>query len=48
LRDKHRLRVFENRQLRRIFELKRDVVAEDCKDYLKRSLMGTSHQMLFG
>jgi len=31
LREKHRLRVFENRVLRRLFEPKRDEVAGECR-----------------
>jgi hypothetical protein len=31
IREEHRLRVFENRVLRRIFDLKRDEVAGDLR-----------------
>jgi hypothetical protein len=36
-RDEHRLRVFENRFLRRIFEPKRDEVTGNGKNYIMRS-----------
>jgi hypothetical protein len=32
LQEEYRLRVFENRVLRRIFELKRDEVTGDCRN----------------
>jgi len=48
LRDKRRLRVFENRVLRRIFGPKRDKVTGDRENYLMRSLMiCTPHPILF-
>jgi hypothetical protein len=47
MRKEHRLRVFENRVLRRIFGPKRDEVTG--KNYIMRSLMiCTSHTILFG
>jgi hypothetical protein len=41
LREEHRLRVFENRVLRRIFGPKREEEAEQGsgEDYIKRSFM---------
>jgi hypothetical protein len=44
LREEHRLRVFENRVLRRIFMPKRDEVME-WKNFIMRSLMIRSHQI---
>jgi hypothetical protein len=49
LREEHRLRVFENRVLRRIFGPKRDEVTGSGEDYITRNLMiCTHHQILFG
>jgi hypothetical protein len=50
LREKRRLRVFENRVLRRIFGPKRDEVTREWKkNYIMRSLMiCTPHPVLFG
>jgi hypothetical protein len=49
LREERRLRVFENRVLRRIFGPKRDEVTGNGKNYIMRSLMiCTAHQILFG
>ena len=39
LREAHRLRVFENRVLRKIFETKRDVVTGEWRDYMNRNFM---------
>jgi hypothetical protein len=39
LREEHRLRVFENRVLRRIFGLKRDEVMGNGENYITRSFM---------
>jgi len=48
LRDKHKLRVFENRVLRRIFGPKRDEVTGIGENYITRSLMiCTPHLILF-
>jgi hypothetical protein len=38
LREQHRLRVFENRVLRRIFGPKRDEVTGECKKLHKEKL----------
>jgi len=49
LREERRLRVFENRVLRRIFGPKRDEVTGTWKNYIIRTLMiCTAHQILFG
>ena len=49
LRDEHRLKVLENRVLRRIFEPKRDEVTGSGENYIMRSLMiCTPHPILFG
>jgi hypothetical protein len=49
LREERRLRVFESRVLRRIFEPKRVEVAADGENYIMRSLMiCTPHPILFG
>jgi len=49
LREERRLRVFENRVLRRIFGPKRDEVTGEWRNYIMRILMiCTAHQMLFG
>jgi hypothetical protein len=39
LRKEHRLRVLENRLLRRIFGPKRDEVAGGCGNYIMRSFI---------
>jgi hypothetical protein len=47
-RDKRRLRVFENRVLRRILGPKRDEVTGGGENYIMRSLMiCTPHPILF-
>ena len=49
LREERRLRVLENRVLRRIFGPKRDKVQGNGEDYIMISLMiCTAHQILFG
>jgi len=49
LREKGRLKVFENRVLRTIFGPKRDEVTGSGEDYIMMSLMiCTPHQILFG
>ena len=49
LRDEHRLRVFENRVLRRIFGSKKDGEQEIGENYIMRSLMiCTHHPILCG
>ena len=48
LREKRRLRVFENRVLRRIFGPKRDDVTLEWKNYKMRSLISCpAHHILF-
>jgi len=48
LREEHRLRVFENRVLRRIFRPKKDEVTRDYRTYIMKSLtMYTPHSTLF-
>ena len=49
MREKHRLRVFENRVLRRIFRPKRDEVTWDWRRLRSEALYGlTHHEVLFG
>jgi len=48
LREEHRLKVSENRVLRRIFGLKKDEVTGEWKNYIMRRLMINSHPILFG
>jgi len=49
LMEERRLRVFENRILRRIFGPKRDTVTGSGENYIQRSLMVcVPHQILFG
>jgi len=49
LREESRLRVFENRVLRRKFGPKRDEVRGSGENYIIRSLMICNpHQILFG
>jgi hypothetical protein len=49
LREEHRLRVFENRVLRRIFWPKRDEVTEEQRKLHNRSLsIHTPHLIFFG
>jgi len=49
LREERRLRVFENRVLRRIFGPKRDEVSGEWKNYIMRNVMiCTTHKTLFG
>ena len=49
LREEHRLRVFENRELRGIFGPKRDGVQESGENYIMRSLMiCTPHPIFCG
>jgi hypothetical protein len=38
LREEHRLRLFENRVLRRIFGPKREEITEDCRKLLNENL----------
>jgi len=46
-REKHRLRVFENRVLRRIFGPKRDEITGSREKYVMKSLMIFSHHPHF-
>jgi len=49
LREERRLRVFENRVLRRIFGPKRNKVTGEWKKYVMKSLMiCTAHPTIFG
>jgi hypothetical protein len=49
LREESKLRVFENRELRRIFGPKRDEVTGNGENYIMSSLMiCIPHQILFG
>jgi hypothetical protein len=49
LREERRLRVFQNRVLRRIFGPKREEVTMVEENYMMRSLIiCTPHQILFG
>jgi hypothetical protein len=49
LREDLRVRMSENRVLRRIFGLKGDEVKSSGENYMTRSLMiCTAHQILFG
>jgi hypothetical protein len=49
LREERRLRVFENRGLRKICGPIRDEEQESGENYIMRSLMiCTAHQILFG
>jgi len=49
MREEHRLRVFENWVLRRIFGPNRDEVKGNGENYIMRSLMiCTAHPVLFG
>jgi len=48
-RDEHRLRVLENRALRRIFDLRRRKWQEAGEDYIMRSFITcTLHKILLG
>jgi len=47
LREEHRLRMFDNRVLRRIFAPKRDEVTGEGGNYITRNLMiCTAHPIL--
>jgi len=49
LREERRLRVFENRVLRRVFGPKRDEVTGNGENYIMRSLVFyTAHPVFFG
>jgi hypothetical protein len=49
LREKRRLRVFENRVLRRIFGPKKDEVTGCGENFIMRSfVISTPHPLLFG
>jgi hypothetical protein len=48
LRKEHRLRVFENRVLRKTFWPKRDEVTGSGGEYIIRSFIICTHQILFG
>ena len=49
LREEHRMRVYENRVLRRLFGPKRDKVTGNGEYCITRSLMiSAPHQILFG
>jgi hypothetical protein len=43
LREERRLKVFENRVLRRVFGPKRDEVTGELRNYIMRSLMICTH-----
>jgi len=45
LREERGLRVFENRVLRREFELRREKVRGNGENYIMRSLIFTAHQI---
>jgi len=49
LREGYRLRVFQNKVMRRIFGPKREEVTGDTENYVKRwAMICTHHQILFG
>jgi hypothetical protein len=48
LKGEHRLRVFDNRILRRISDLRRDDKQENGEDTARVFMVCTPHQMLFG
>jgi len=48
LGEERRLRVFENRVLRRIFGPKRDEVTREWKNYVMSLMICTAHPILFG
>jgi hypothetical protein len=48
LREEHRLRVFENRVLRRIFGPKRDEVTGEWRRLYNDLMICTHYQILFG
>ena len=49
LRDEYRLRVFDNRVLRKILEPKMEGVTGEWRDYMNRSsMLCTARQTLFG
>jgi len=49
LREERRLRMFENRVLRRILGPKRDELTGEWKNYIMRNLMiCTAHAIIFG
>ena len=49
LRDERRLRLFENRVLRRVFEPKRDEVTGNGENYIMRNLViCTPYPILYG
>jgi hypothetical protein len=49
LREEHRLTVFENRVLRKVFGPKRDEIRGSGEDYITRCFMiHSAHQILFG
>jgi hypothetical protein len=48
LREERRLRVFENRVLRRIFGPKMNEEQRKGENYIWRSLMICTHQIVFG
>jgi len=48
LREERRLRVFENRVLRRIFELKRDEVTGKWRKLRNEEFICTAHPLSFG
>jgi len=49
LKEVHKLRVFENRVLRRILGPKRDEITGSGEKYIMRSLIiSTSHPLFFG
>jgi len=47
LREERRLRVFENRVLRRVFGPKRDEVTGNGENYIMRSLVICTHYRIF-
>jgi len=48
LREEHRLRVFENRVLRRIFGPMRNQVTEEWRKLHNKELNAPHHQIFFG
>ena len=49
MKEERKLRVFENRVLRRMFEPKKNEVTGNGEDYIMRNLMiSAPHSILFG